>query len=254
MIRWLLAFCFAVLSCGAALADDAHVLRIEAARLVQAAETADSGEKRQKLLREAHAKLLEFRERNPSKSTRFQLYLSGERVSLSLEDVAEMLPEQELGYSVCFLSPSVMIDSPGNDSQNCRFGLSASVYVDVDEAAAGFEGWLAGNLSAGQQQMLSIVSSPLTNPRRLLLDEPHVGLAPLSRGARWTRSAASSPSAARCFFFREAASFRPGDGGPHPRIGPGVYRLVGDRRQVRFGRRRSPAATSWSRGCPEREP
>ena len=30
MIRWLLAFGLAVLSCGAALADDARMLRIEA--------------------------------------------------------------------------------------------------------------------------------------------------------------------------------------------------------------------------------
>ena len=38
---------------------------------------------------------------------------------------------------------------------------------------------LAGNLSGGQQQMLSIGRSLLTNPALLLLDEPHEGLAPL---------------------------------------------------------------------------
>jgi len=38
---------------------------------------------------------------------------------------------------------------------------------------------LAGNLSGGMQQMLTIGRSLLTNPRLLLLDEPHEGLAPL---------------------------------------------------------------------------
>jgi branched-chain amino acid transport system ATP-binding protein len=42
-----------------------------------------------------------------------------------------------------------------------------------------FRSRLAGNLSGGQQQMLSIGRSLLTNPALLLLDEPHEGLAPL---------------------------------------------------------------------------
>ena len=42
-----------------------------------------------------------------------------------------------------------------------------------------FRSRLAGNLSGGQQQMLAIGRSLLTNPALLLLDEPHEGLAPL---------------------------------------------------------------------------
>jgi ABC-type branched-subunit amino acid transport system ATPase component len=42
-----------------------------------------------------------------------------------------------------------------------------------------FRSRLAGNLSGGQQHMLTIARSLLTKPQLLLLDESHEGLAPL---------------------------------------------------------------------------
>ena len=76
---------------GAALADDARRLRIEAGALVQESETADSARERRALLKRAHGKLLEIRERFPDQPVRVNLYLDGKRVSLSPDDVAAMI-------------------------------------------------------------------------------------------------------------------------------------------------------------------
>ena len=85
-----LALGILILLSGIVLAEDARQLRLEAGVLIQAAETADSARERRALLEEAHAKLLEIRERWPSASARLHLYLGGRRVSLSPEDVAAM--------------------------------------------------------------------------------------------------------------------------------------------------------------------
>ena len=80
-----------VVMTGAALADDARQLRLEAGALIQAAEVAATARERRALLEEAHGKLLEIRERWSSVSVRVTLYLGGRRVSLSPEDVAAMV-------------------------------------------------------------------------------------------------------------------------------------------------------------------
>ncbi|MCY4461742.1 MAG: hypothetical protein OXC26_15310, partial [Albidovulum sp.] len=76
---------------GIAHADDARILRIEAGALVQESETAVTSSERHELLERAHRKLLDIQERFPDQSARLVLYLDGERVSLSSDDVAAMM-------------------------------------------------------------------------------------------------------------------------------------------------------------------
>ena len=86
-MKRLVVLAFLVLLPGLALAEDARQLRLEAGVLVQAAEAADTAQKRKKLLEDARSKLLEIQDRYPSESTRLALYLGGERVNLTLEDL-----------------------------------------------------------------------------------------------------------------------------------------------------------------------
>jgi branched-chain amino acid transport system ATP-binding protein len=48
---------------------------------------------------------------------------------------------------------------------------------------SGLRGRLAGHMSGGEQQMLTIARTLMGNPRFLLLDEPSEGLAPIARDA-----------------------------------------------------------------------
>ena len=95
-MRWPVGFGVAALLCGAVLADDARPLRVEAATLVQAAAKEASAPQRLKLLEQARGKLLEIRNRYPSESAKFQLYVGGNRTTVSPERLDATILELRL--------------------------------------------------------------------------------------------------------------------------------------------------------------
>lgn len=76
-----------LLLAGVALADEARRLRVEAAKLVYAAEGAQSERQRRALLKEAHGKLARIQKRYPSSSVQLQIYLGGKRTNVSPDDI-----------------------------------------------------------------------------------------------------------------------------------------------------------------------
>ena len=76
-----------LLLAGMALADEAQRLRVEAAKLVYAAERAQSERQRRALLKEAHGKLARVQERYPSSYVQLQVYLGGKRTNMSPDDI-----------------------------------------------------------------------------------------------------------------------------------------------------------------------
>ena len=62
-----------------------------------------------------------------------------------------------------------------------------SEYLQLMEFAglAGFESYLARDLSGGMRQKLGLICSLLKRPKALILDEPSVGVDPLSRRELW---------------------------------------------------------------------
>lgn len=87
------------------------------------------------------------------------------------------VPEDRRVFANLTVAENLVIPRPYRKQQEARW-TTERVY-ELFPPLREFRTRLAGNLSGGQQQMLSIGRSLLTNPALLLLDEPHEGLAPL---------------------------------------------------------------------------
>lgn len=123
LVGWLvLAFLLPTL----ALADGARQLRLEAGALIQAAEAADTERMHKKLLEQARNKLRELRERYPSESTRLTLYIGGDRVTLTLEDLELRIADdrRRTANDECLSSPTV----------NCLLALALRTAMAINFA------------------------------------------------------------------------------------------------------------------------
>ena len=130
--RLLVAPGIVVLLAGAAAADEVRRLRVEAAALVYAAESAESERKRQILLKEAHDTLLLIRKRYPSASVRLQLFLGGNRTNLEPEDllVEASTVASTTGRDVG--DPHRSDDRAGQSPDDATGKVQPAIFPDVD--------------------------------------------------------------------------------------------------------------------------
>ena len=95
MLKYLTALALLALSPGAALADEAKRLGLEAAALVVQAESMDDRKKRHAALEDARDKVSEIAERFPDafSDMHVQLYRYGKRTRMSMSDLSELIEE-----------------------------------------------------------------------------------------------------------------------------------------------------------------
>jgi branched-chain amino acid transport system ATP-binding protein len=112
------------------------------------------------------------------------------RISLDGEDLSGLPPYRRVNQGLVLVPEERGIFPELSVEQNLRVG--GYIITDKAELQAGFD-WvyglfpvlkdrrrqLAGSLSGGEQQMLSIAKGLISRPRLLLLDELSLGLAPV---------------------------------------------------------------------------
>jgi branched-chain amino acid transport system ATP-binding protein len=88
------------------------------------------------------------------------------------------VPEDRRVFSSLTVAENLRVPSSFHSEEASNFWNTERVF-ELFPQLEQFKHRVAGNLSGGQQQMLSIARSLLTNPKLLIMDEPHEGLAPL---------------------------------------------------------------------------
>lgn len=86
------------------------------------------------------------------------------------------VPQDRRVFASLSVAENLRVPSPPQRGEAAKW-TAESAYQLFPQLYA-YRSRVAGVMSGGEQQMLSITRSLLTNPKLLLLDEPHEGLAP----------------------------------------------------------------------------